>query len=110
MLSLEIRLNGLMQDASLHFAEWLTCLPFFVSDRRQSSSAVGGFKPNDNAKDIKGSLLRLALLLLRFLLGRWAVLGWSGVAVGGRSGCQVLALAVGVNAGLLLSRLVACLG
>jgi len=54
-----------MLDASLYFAEWLTCLPFYVSDRHQSSSAMTGFKPNDNAKDINGTLLRLARLLLR---------------------------------------------
>src|SRR5471032_1841527 len=85
-----------MQDASLHFAEWLTCLPFYVSDRHQSSSVMSGFKPNDNAKDIKGSLLRLAPLLLRFCSGGGWVFGGRGLAVGGEVGV----LAVGVDAGL----------
>src|SRR5258708_18317426 len=54
-----------MQDASLCLSEWLTCLPFYVSDRHQSSSAMTGFKPNDNAKDINRTLLPLARLHLR---------------------------------------------
>ena len=57
---------------------------------------MAGFKPNDNAKDIKGSLLRLAPLLLRFCSRRWTGLGWSGV----EWGCRVPGLAGGVCAGL----------